>query len=206
MLDSEDGSSRSDSDALRIVQAAVEQRLRDLADRSDTLDANELFSTMRSELHGYARSLMARERIGHTLQATALVNEAFIRLQNSSFETRTAFLSLAATAMRHALIDHARAQAAKKRWGGMERVTLSDDIAQELHGRSDPLDLIALDEAMQELREQDPEGESVVMLRVYVRLGDEAIARTLGIPPSRVGQLWKHAKAWLAKRLGDGPH
>ena len=146
---------------------------------------------------------MRGERTNHTLQPTALVNEAYLRLVGGNgaagWHDRTHFLSAAARAMKHALIDHARAQGAQKRDGGL-RVTLTDGKA----GVTDPsltLDFLALEDALAELADAEPRWAQVVELRFFGGLDIEETAEVLQISPVTVTRDWRFAKAWLADKL-----
>lgn len=169
----------------------------------DRAALDELFPLLYSELHDMARREMRGERTNHTLQPTALVNEAYLRLVGGNgaagWRDRTHFLSAAARAMKHALIDHARAQGAQKRDGGF-RVTLTDGHV----GATDPsvsLDFLALKDALEELAGAEPRWAEVVELRFFGGLDIEETAEVLQVSPITVTRDWRFAKAWLADKL-----
>jgi RNA polymerase sigma factor (TIGR02999 family) len=164
---------------------------------------DELFPLLYSELHEIASREMWGERENHTLQPTALVNEAYLRLVGSSgtsaWRDRTHFLSAAARAMKNVLVDHARAQQAQKRDGGL-RVTLTDSDANA----EDPattLDMLALEDALNRLAEAEPRWAHVVELRFFGGLEIEETAEALQVSPITVSRDWRFAKAWLADKL-----
>jgi RNA polymerase sigma factor (TIGR02999 family) len=139
---------------------------------------------------------MAGEPDGHTLDATALVHEAYLRLGERSFASRSDFVRAAAEAMRRILVDHARSKRAAKRGGGLVR-TAPDEIA------TDPpaVDLIALDEALSELERYDPTAAELVKLRHFAGLSHSDAAELLGLTRRRADGLWAVARAWLYRRL-----
>jgi RNA polymerase sigma-70 factor, ECF subfamily len=152
-------------------------------------------------LHKLARQLMAGERPGHTLQATALVNEAYVRLidsQHADWKNRTHFFVLAARLMRRILVDFARSNGNLKRGGGWRQTTL--DEALLVSSQPTP-DLVALDEALQALAVMDPRKAQVVELRFFGGLDEKEIAQTLHISPDTVQRDWKAARAWLYGQL-----
>jgi RNA polymerase sigma factor (TIGR02999 family) len=158
-------------------------------------------------LRAIAAKRMSQERIGHTLTPTALVSEAFLRLGPDSSElapaNRAAFYNAAAQAMRHILIDHARRRGADKRGGGQRRSSF--DVANVID-LADPekLELVlALDDALMRLEEEDPGAASVVRLRFYAGLTGEQAAETLGISPRQVDREWAFARAFLLRQLKD---
>ena len=144
---------------------------------------------------------MAGERIGHTLQPTALVHEAYLRLvgdENVEWQNRAHFFGAAARAMRRILIDRARYHAREKRGGGREREPL-DAVDVELESRS--VDLVALDEALVELEKRDPRMAEIVQLRFFGGLGVEEAAASLGVSERTIKREWSVARAWLYQRL-----
>jgi RNA polymerase sigma factor (TIGR02999 family) len=157
-----------------------------------------------AELRRIARRQMSRERDGHTLQATALVNEAFIRLsgrEDVSWQDRAHFYAVCAQVMRHILIDHARANARDKRGGGAIQVSL--DEAAMLEGVR-ATDFLALEEALRALEAFDPQKGRIVELRYFAGLGIEETAEVLRISPTTVRREWRRAKAWLYRALAEG--
>ena len=144
---------------------------------------------------------MAGERAGNSLQATALVNEAYLRLvdaQRVRWQDRAHFLALSARLMRRVLVDHARARLFQKRGGGAQRVTLVEGL-----GGSDerPTDLVALDDALDALEKFDERKSRVVELRYFGGLSVKEAARVLGVSEDTVMRDWKLAKAWLLREL-----
>lgn len=172
----------------------------------DLDDPAELSSLLYEELRAIARSLMQGERPEHTLQATALVNEAYLRLIGTSpldLDCRDRFLALASTVMRRILIDHARGANRQKRGGGRARVPLTV-AAPEADLGMEPGDLLALDEALTDLAELDARKARVVELRFFGGLDEEVVARVLGIARSTASSDWRFARAWLLNRLRAG--
>ncbi|HUQ33458.1 MAG TPA: ECF-type sigma factor [Pyrinomonadaceae bacterium] len=160
------------------------------------------------ELRRIARRRMRRERAGHTLQTTALVNEAYLCLveeQNVHWRNRAHFFALSARIMRNILIDHARRRGYQKHGGGALRVTLDESAAMS-EGRA--ADLVALDEALKELAARDELKGRIVELRYFGGMTVEEVAEVLGIAPVTVKRHWKAAKARLFHALkqnkGDG--
>lgn len=158
-----------------------------------------VYAELRDLAGGYARG----QRAGHTLQPTALVNEAFLKLVHGgppAWNDRAHFFAVAATAMRQVLTDHARARAAQKRGGAWEKVTFS---GLEDDAGSDEIDLLALDDALEKLRAFDPRKHRVVELRFFGGLTVEEVARVLDLSTTTVESEWRAARAWLAVRLGE---
>jgi RNA polymerase sigma factor (TIGR02999 family) len=144
---------------------------------------------------------MRRENPGHTLQTTALVNEAYLRLakeQDRGFANRTHFFAVAAQVMRNLLVDHARANARAKRGGGQAEVVL--DVVPDLGG-VDPDLLLALDLALGRLAEVDARAARIVELRYFVGLTTEEVAEVIGASEKTVKRDWAAAKAWLQSEL-----
>lgn len=144
---------------------------------------------------------MRSERAGHTLQPTALVNEVYLKLARSPITDdvpKSAFLAIAARAMRQVLIDHARGRLADKRGGDWHRVTLGTGFAES---ELDALDLIALDEALTKLTAQDERLGRVVELRFFGGLTIDEAAQVLSVSHATVESDWKFARAWLKQRL-----
>ena len=168
------------------------------------------------ELRKIAARYISRERPGQTLQATALVNEAFVRLaaeRPREFQNRTHFVAIAALSMRQILVQRARARRAAKRGGAPIRVTLDDaniarphaDAARAAGGGHAPgdIDVLALDEALTRLAVLDPEQARIVELRYFGGLTVEETADAVGVSPATVKRQWAMARAWL-KRALDG--
>ena len=167
--------------------------------RDDARD--RLFPVIYGELRRLAASYMRRERVDHTLQPTALVHEAFLKLVDQravQWQSRAHFFGIAAQAMRRILVDHARAHAADKRGAGEPPVSL--DEARML-GVSPNVDLIALDEALTRLAAIDPQQSRLVEARFFGGLTIEEAAELLQISPATVGREWTVAKAWLYAEL-----
>jgi RNA polymerase sigma factor (TIGR02999 family) len=160
----------------------------------------QLYEAVYRELRSMAGAQLFRERAGHTLQATALVNEAYLRLApaDESWESRGHFFGSAARAMRRILVDHARRHRASKRGGEARRVTFADlAIAAE----EPDLDLLALDEALDTLGKEEPRLAEVVQLRYFAGLGIAETAAVLGTSPATVKRDWTYARAWLLERM-----
>jgi RNA polymerase sigma-70 factor (ECF subfamily) len=155
------------------------------------------------ELRRLAAAYMRRERPGQSLQATALVHEAYLRLAGAGtpWTDRQHFLGIAARSMRQILVERARARGAQKRWGGMNRVTLTETIAAASH--EDAL-LPALDEALSRLEALDPEQAKIVELRYFAGLSIEETATALALSPATVKRRWTMARAWLFRELTSG--
>jgi RNA polymerase sigma factor (TIGR02999 family) len=174
--------------------------------------AGRVMPIVYARLHALAEQQMRREGSGHTLQPTALVNEAYLKLvdqRSARWESRSHFLAVAAEAMRRVLIDHARKRAALKRGGHANRVPLA---RAEAAGTAPGLDLIGLDEAMRRLATVDAIGARVVEMRFFGGMEVEAIAAVLGMTDRTVRRRWVFAKAWLSRELspeageiGEGP-
>ncbi len=154
-----------------------------------------------AELKRIARRHMAGERMGHTLQPTALINEAYVRLvdwKNIEWKNRCHFFGVAAQMMRRILVDHARASAARKRGGALRQVTLNTAV---LGVQDNAVDLAALDEALERLAQFDARKAQVVELRVFGGLEVEEIVKILDISEVTVRRDWKLALAWLRREL-----
>ncbi len=164
---------------------------------------SELLEIVYADLRKLAAFYMRNERSDHTLQPTALVHEAYMRLvdwKNVSWQNRAHFFSLAAQVMRKVLIDHARSHNAEKRSG--QNVVLDDAISIP---SKQPIDLIALDEAMKDLESVDPRQAKIVELRVFGGLTIEETAYILGISETTVRREWTFAKAWFQRELAPDP-
>lgn len=172
-------------------------------ERGDPHAAEQLLPLVYDELRRLAARQMAQEKPGQTLQATALVHEAFLRLvgaeKTRAFQDRKHFFASAATAMRCILVDVARAKQTDKRGGDRQRVVLSDIAAQ-----APDEELLALDAALRKLATEDPLKARLVELRYFAGLtGDEA-AEVLGISPSTADRHWSFARAWLQAEVRGG--
>ena len=163
-----------------------------------------LIPLVHQELHQIARRCMAGERVGNSLQATALVNEAYVRLvdgQSVEWQDRAHFLAVSARVMRRILVDHARARHAQKRGGGGVRVTFDEALVVTDEPRQD---VVALDDALEALAKFDERKSRVVELRFFGGLSVEETAAVLDVSPDTVMRDWRLAKAWLQGEMrGD---
>jgi len=164
---------------------------------------DELYPLVYDELHRLARRYMSRERKGHTLQTTALINEAYVRMvdqKNVNWANRSHFFAISAQIMRRILIDHARRNAYAKRGGGAQQVSLEEVAALvPEQGR----ELMRLDEALKSLAERDPRRSQVVELRYFGGLNNEEIAGVLQVSENTVTRDWNMARAWLYQQLSE---
>ena len=166
----------------------------------DGFESPELLPVVYEELRRLARARLARERPGHTLQATALVHEAYLRLlggKAASWDDRGHFFAAAAEAMRRILIEHARARAAVKRGGGRRREELADDLQPIVTPLGDADDLLALDEALQKLAGEDPGKAELVKLLFFAGMTLAEAAEVLGMSRTAAHRQWTYARAWL---------
>lgn len=164
--------------------------------------ADALVPVVYAELRRQARSALRRERDGHTLQATALVHEAWLRLDgqhDAQWESRGQFLAVAAQTMRRVLVDHERTRRALKRGGGATQVTLGD--AEHAVAAPDAVDVLALDDALARLAIMDPRKARLVELRYFAGLSIPEVAATLGVSLATVGREWAVARMWLRREL-----
>jgi len=171
----------------------------------DAQAGDELLPLVYDELYALARHYMAREKTHHTLQATALIHEAWIRLANDEtpdWVNREQFVGVAARAMRRVLVDHARRRDARKRSGSGERLPF--EALLDLYEGSGPR-VIELDEALGRLGAFDPQLVKIVELRFFVGASNEEIAQSLNVSTRTVERGWKTAQAWLRAELGDLP-
>lgn len=171
----------------------------------DSAALNELLPVIYDELRQLAAGYLRRESAGHTLQATALVNEAYLRLVDQTqvnWQNRAHFFGAAANLMRQILIQHARAKHAEKRGGDAQKLYLDevsglvDNLVKEQN-----LDLLALDDALNRLATIAPQQSRVVELRFFAGLSIEETAEALGISPATIKREWNMAKAWLHREL-----
>jgi RNA polymerase sigma factor (TIGR02999 family) len=160
------------------------------------------------ELRRQAARYMRREPVGHTLQTTAVVHEAYLRLveqDSARWQSRTHFFAVAAQLMRRILVDHARGRRAVKRGGAEGRGAagrLPLEVAEGVPHEQPAVDVLALDEALRRLAELDPKQSRVVELRYFAGLGIEETAEVLGVSPATVKREWSMARAWLRRELG----
>ena len=174
-------------------------RLLDAAKQGDGSAREALMSLVYEELRGLARARMAREKAGQTLQPTALVHEAWLRLGDElSFENRAHFFGAASEAMRRILVEAARRKLRKKHGGELQRVELEEE---ELPSPLPDEELLALDEALDRLTEIDGRSAEVVKLCFFVGLTQEEAARELGISLSTAERLWRFARVWLFREI-----
>ena len=168
--------------------------------RSDPPPADDLTPLVYDELRRLAGAYMRRERPGQTLQATALVHEAYLRLAGagSPWHDKRHFVGIAARSMRQILVERARARGAQKRWAGLNRVSLSDSLAI---AADEETMLPALDEALARLERLDAEQARIVELRYFAGLSIEEAADALGMSPATLKRRWALARAWLFREL-----
>ena len=172
--------------------------------RGDESALNRLLPLIYAELRRIAARQLRSERAGHTLQPTALVHEAYLRLADQyrvDWRDRTHFFGVAAQIMRRILVDHARRHGAGKRGGGVRRVSI--DAAAEIVSKSE-VPILALDRALDRLEDVDADLARIVELRAFGGLTIEQAARVLGVSPSTAKREWRTAKAWLTRELGSG--
>jgi RNA polymerase sigma factor (TIGR02999 family) len=186
---------------------AVTELLRAWNDGDDCA-LDELLPLVEAELRRLARAYMARERRGHTLQTTALINEAFVRLVDARrvrWQDRAHFVGIAARLMRRVLVDHARARGYQKRGGGARRISFTESIAVSLEP---DVNLLALDRALDRLAAVDPRKARVVEMRFFGGLSVEETAAALHMSNDTIKRDWRLAKLWLLRDLeGDaGEH
>jgi RNA polymerase sigma-70 factor, ECF subfamily len=185
----------AEGEVTRILRALAEER-------GDQAAATErLFVVAHGELHRLAASLMRKERPDHTLQTTALVNEAFLRLVGDGpieWKSRAHFFGIATRAMRRVLVEYARRRSAQKRGGGWEKITLDENLAFD--GRSE-LEILELDRVLTRFAEIDPRAARVVELRVFGGLKETEVAAVLGVSERTVRGDWRVAAMWLAREL-----
>lgn len=173
------------------------------ADDRQSLDA--LLPVVYQELRRLAAAYIRREKPGATLQPTALVHEAYLRLRKdrpARWQNRAHFCAIAAHSMRQILIERARARNAQKRWGDKARVTLDEAL---IRGAEPSVDLLALDRAIERLAALDPDQARIVELRFFGGLTVEETADVMGTSPATVKRHWTVARAWLARELEGTP-
>jgi RNA polymerase sigma factor (TIGR02999 family) len=164
---------------------------------------NKLVPLIHAELHRLARHYMRQERAGHTLQTTALVNEAYLKLvdwrnQNVQWQNRAHFFGVSAQVMRHILVDHARASRYQKRGGGQVNLSLDEALTVSTEKSAD---LVALDDALKSLARIDERKARIVELRFFGGLSVDETAEVLKISPRTVMRDWSLAQAWLYREL-----
>jgi len=169
--------------------------------KGDIEAREEVLPLVYNELRRLAASYLRRERSDHTLQATALVHEAYLRLvehEHANWQNRAHFFGAAAQLMRRILVDHARARLAAKRGSGPARVELTEAIAMS---QEQPAEMLALDESLTRLAALDPQQARIVELRVFAGLTVEETAEALTISPATVKRDWAMAKGWLLRQI-----
>ncbi|MFL5492750.1 MAG: sigma-70 family RNA polymerase sigma factor [Gemmatimonadales bacterium] len=184
--------------------AAVTDWLLELG-RGDKPGLDQMLPVLYNELHRLAEAYLSHEDAGHTLQPTALVHEAYLRLidqRRVDWRNRAQFLGLAAGVMRRILVDHARGRAALKRGSGAQPVSLS--LVEAPSGRPD-VELIALEQALEQLAKLDPRKVQVVELKFFGGLTAREIAEVLQISDATVEREWTFARAWLYKAIEGAP-
>jgi RNA polymerase sigma factor (TIGR02999 family) len=177
------------------------------ARRGDPAAAGELFPLVYDELRRRAEHYFRAERAGHTLQATALVNEAFLRLvgiEDQAWESKAHFFNAVGRAMRRILVDHARARNAEKRGGGAARAAMGTHIAAPEEPSDAGVDIEALDAALSGLAQVNERASRLVELRYFCGLTEPEAARALGVSLRTAAGDWAFAKAWLKRALSDG--
>jgi RNA polymerase sigma factor (TIGR02999 family) len=165
---------------------------------------DEMLPLVYAELRQVAERYLRRERSDHTLQPTALVHEAYLRLVNQrevNWRNRAQFIGVAAEMMRRILVNHAEARAAGKRGGGAERITLDNALLQ-FEDRN--LDVIAVDAALKQLATKDPRSARIIELRFFGGLKNDEIAEVLGISDRTIDREYSFGRAWLQRALQSG--
>lgn len=183
------------SDITRLLQASS----------GDLVAQERLYGIVYNELRGVARNQLRSERAGHTLQATALAHEVYLKLmgqQNADWHNRAHFFAIAARATRRILVDHARHRLRAKRGGGAHHTSLTS--GDQIPGSSPDTELVALDECLSRLKEEDPLKCQVVEMRYFGGFSNEEIAQALDVSTRTVERHWKFAKAWLYRTLTEG--
>ena len=166
---------------------------------------NHILPHIYDELRRLASSYLRKERSNHTLQPTALVHEAYMKLIDQNrvkWQNRAHFFGIAAQVMRRILMDHARKHQAEKRGGEYEKLPIEEEILIVSHDKS--AELIALDEALEELSKLDPDKAKIVELRYFGGLSIEETAEVMGVSVPTVNRHWKMAKAWLFSQISNG--
>ena len=167
----------------------------------DPVALEKLLPLVYDELHGQAMRFFSRERSGHTLQPTALVDEVYLRLVNqreATWQNRAQFFAVAAQMMRRILVSHARARQAAKRGGVEQHITVAKELAV---GAQRDVNLLALDEALKRLEALDLEKSRMVELRFFSGLSVAETAEVMGVSPRTIDRQWQTAKAWLYREI-----
>ncbi len=179
--------------------------LRRASDGDDSA-VNHLMPLVYDELRAWAESYLKNERPGHTLRATALVHDAYMRVikqEDVQWQNRAHFFAVAAQAIRRILVDHARGKQRQKRGGDRQRVHLDEDLALD---KGEGLDLLALDEAMDKLATLSERQARIVELRFFGGLALKEVAEVVGVSPRTVDGDWHMARAWLRRQLQQEQH
>jgi RNA polymerase sigma factor (TIGR02999 family) len=188
--------------SMEMEKGQVTKLLKAMA-RGDSEAADKLLPLVYGELHRLASAYMRNERPDHTLQATALINEAYLRLtrEDTDWNSREHFIGVAANVMRRVLVDYARAHRAEQRGGGLKRVEMQDELAVSV----EKLDEVeALEEALRNLERHNPRQGKVVELRYFGGLSVEQIASLLRVSPRSVKRDWSLARIYLFRELQQG--
>jgi RNA polymerase sigma factor (TIGR02999 family) len=170
----------------------------------DKAALDKLMPLIHQELRRIAHHYMSRERPGHTLQTTALVNEAYLKLVNREgvhWQNRAHFFAIASQLMRHILVDHARSHAYAKRGGGTQTISLDEAMVVSQERAAE---VVALDDVLKQLAEIDPQQSRIVELRFFGGLTIEETAVVLSLSPATIKREWTSAKAWLYHELAKG--
>lgn len=181
-------------------------RILEAVKNGDQGAGEELIPLTYAELRRIAQSMMENERAGHTLQPTALVHEAYLRLvgpggETNDWDSRGHFFTAAAETMRRILVDHARRKLTLKRGSQWDRATWDEDIVLEVDTPAD--ELIAIDEALAKFEKVNPEAAQVVKLRYFAGMTVEETAAALGLSKSSIHRTWRAARAWLFRDLKE---
>ena len=189
-------------------EPTVPPELAELAGEEATSNPDAAAAMMRwyDELKGVAAAQLRRESRGHTLQPTALVHEAFLRLAKQrklEDKSRSEMLALGAQLMRRVLVDHARRKKADKRGGGRDRVMMSDEVSLSVSPQ-DPIDIVVMDDLIQTLGQSSERAARVVELRFFGGLTTDEIAESVGVSPRTVDNDWKFARAWIRREMDRG--
>lgn len=188
------------------AQPLASWEVRSMNEKSAMADRPEISASIYRELRKVAAARLQSERDNHTLQPTALVHEAYMRLAeqpDSIWKDRGRILGLAAHAMRHILVDHARARATEKRGAGAVQVSLDEGI---LSSRDSLIDVLAIDEALTQLEAFDPRQAKVLELHFFAGLAFEEIAQELRVSARTILRDWEMARAWLRRHLAHPDH
>ncbi len=185
-------------------QQRATEILTELGSTGGRASAEELFPLVYDQLRDLARHYMARERREHTLQPTALVHEAYLRLVDQTrvnWQGRTHFFAVGAQIMRRILVDHARDRHVAKRGAGWRRITLEHAVLPSPGHDLDPEQLLSLNAALKKLTEVDKRAATIVEMRFFGGLNVEEVANVLGVSKRTIESDWTHAKAWLKREL-----